>query len=115
MMSQWGCAAQTGCTRSKGIRLFNVHVTKHLKDVVGGGLPPLLNSSLSSIPPIKPHGKHQTLGATVTFLLRSPGVFDQDETIQNYVKEGKARLVQGDALVKNDVRRAWSEASNGGP
>ncbi|KAG1742657.1 uncharacterized protein EDB91DRAFT_289092 [Suillus paluster] len=50
------------------------------------------------------------LGATVTFLLRSPGVFDQDETIQDYVKKGKARLVQGDALVKSDVRQAWSEA-----
>ncbi|KAG0691787.1 hypothetical protein DFH29DRAFT_975621 [Suillus ampliporus] len=52
------------------------------------------------------------LGATVTFLLRSPGVFDQDETIQNYVKKGKARLIQGDALVKNDVSRAWSEAQH---
>jgi hypothetical protein len=50
------------------------------------------------------------LGATVTFLLRSPRVFEQDDTIQNYIKEGKARLIQGDALVKNDVRRAWSEA-----
>ncbi|KAG1812909.1 uncharacterized protein BJ212DRAFT_1368916 [Suillus subaureus] len=50
------------------------------------------------------------LGATVTFLLRSPQVFDQDDTIQNYIKEGKARLIQGDALVKNDVRRAWPEA-----
>lgn len=50
------------------------------------------------------------LGATVTFLLRSPQVFEQDKTIQTYVKEGKARLIQGDALVKNDVRRAWSEA-----
>ncbi|KAG1860603.1 hypothetical protein DFJ58DRAFT_268492 [Suillus subalutaceus] len=50
------------------------------------------------------------LGATVTFLLRSPQVFDQDDTIQNYIKEGKARLIQGDALVKDDIRRAWSEA-----
>ncbi|KAG2133675.1 uncharacterized protein EDB93DRAFT_862640 [Suillus bovinus] len=52
------------------------------------------------------------LGATVTFLLRSPQVFDQDETIQHYIKEGKARLIQGDALVKDDVRRAWSEAQH---
>ncbi|KAG2347497.1 hypothetical protein BDR05DRAFT_974044 [Suillus weaverae] len=50
------------------------------------------------------------LGATVTFLLRSPRVFEQDDTIQHYIKEGKARLVQGDALVKSDVSRAWSEA-----
>ncbi|KAG1742654.1 permease for cytosine/purines, uracil, thiamine, allantoin-domain-containing protein [Suillus paluster] len=34
----------------------------------------------------------------------------ENETIQNYVKKGKARLVQGDALVKSDVRQAWSEA-----
>ncbi|KIK34527.1 hypothetical protein CY34DRAFT_97833 [Suillus luteus UH-Slu-Lm8-n1] len=52
------------------------------------------------------------LGATVTFLLRSPQVFDQDETIQQYIKEGKAHLVQGDALVKSDVSRAWSEAQH---
>ncbi|KAG2136063.1 hypothetical protein DEU56DRAFT_806380 [Suillus clintonianus] len=52
------------------------------------------------------------LGATVTFLLRSSQVFDQDDTIQNYIKEGKARLIQGDALVKSDVRRAWSEAQH---
>ncbi|KAG1850879.1 hypothetical protein F4604DRAFT_1746006 [Suillus subluteus] len=50
------------------------------------------------------------LGATVTFLLRSPQVFVQDDTIQTYIKKGKARLIQGDALVKDDVRRAWSEA-----
>jgi hypothetical protein len=53
------------------------------------------------------------LGATVTFLLRSPAVFDQDETIQSYAKKGKARLIQGDALVKDDVSRAWSEAEQG--
>ncbi|KAG1831740.1 hypothetical protein EV424DRAFT_125325 [Suillus variegatus] len=53
------------------------------------------------------------LGATVTFLLRSPQVFDQDDTIQAYIKEGKAHLIQGDALVKSDVRRAWSEAQLG--
>lgn len=52
------------------------------------------------------------LGATVTFLLRSPHVFEQDDTIQRYIKEGKARLVQGDALVKSDIRRAWSEAQH---
>ncbi|KAG1722071.1 hypothetical protein EDB19DRAFT_1646043 [Suillus lakei] len=52
------------------------------------------------------------LGATVTFLLRSPQVFDQDDTIQHYVKGGKARLIKGDALVKSDVSRAWSEAQH---
>ncbi|KAG9313326.1 hypothetical protein JVU11DRAFT_5631 [Chiua virens] len=50
------------------------------------------------------------LGAIVTFLLRKPNVFDNDEAIQEYVRGGKARLVQGDALVKEDVKRAWATA-----
>lgn len=49
-------------------------------------------------------------GATVTFLLRSTSVFDEDEVVQGYVKSGKARLVKGDALVKDDVKRAWEES-----
>ncbi|KAF7976767.1 hypothetical protein HWV62_5768 [Athelia sp. TMB] len=52
-------------------------------------------------------------GASVTFLLRSPSCFDTDETIQKYVKSGKARLIKGDALVKTDVVRSWAEAAQG--
>jgi len=52
-------------------------------------------------------------GATVTFLLRSPSSFDNDEVIQEYVKSGTARLVKGDALVREDVERAWDEAAKG--
>ncbi|KIJ16659.1 hypothetical protein PAXINDRAFT_74801, partial [Paxillus involutus ATCC 200175] len=52
-------------------------------------------------------------GATVTFLLRKVEVFDGDETIQRYLEQGKARLVQGDALIKDDVQRAWDEAAKG--
>ena len=52
-------------------------------------------------------------GATVTFLLRSPAVFADDRAIQPFVASGKARLVQGDALVKEDVQRAWTEAGKG--
>jgi len=53
-------------------------------------------------------------GATVTFLLRSgPAVFDKNATIQKYVKSGKARLIKGDALNKEDVRKAWEEAAKG--
>lgn len=37
-------------------------------------------------------------------------MFDGDEAIQKYVTAGKARLVQGDALVKEDVERAWAAA-----
>ncbi|OSX65658.1 hypothetical protein POSPLADRAFT_1179402 [Postia placenta MAD-698-R-SB12] len=53
-------------------------------------------------------------GATVTFLLRSPSVFDEDTTIQKYVTTGKAHLVKGDALVVDDVRRAWQTAQAAG-
>jgi len=53
-------------------------------------------------------------GATVTFLLRSgPAAFDKDNIIQKYVKSGKARLVKGDALNKEDVAKAWEEAAKG--
>ncbi|KAJ7497616.1 hypothetical protein FB451DRAFT_1348448 [Mycena latifolia] len=49
-------------------------------------------------------------GATVTFLLRSPAVFDEDTLIQGYIKSGHARLVKGDATNEADARRAWNEA-----
>lgn len=52
-------------------------------------------------------------GGTVTFLLRNPAIFDADETIQGYIKHGYARLVKGDALVKEDVVKAWAEAASG--
>jgi len=54
-------------------------------------------------------------GATVTFLLRSPGVFDSDNVIQKYVKSGHARLLKGDALIVEDVQRAWDEAAKDRP
>ncbi|RDB18788.1 hypothetical protein Hypma_014592 [Hypsizygus marmoreus] len=54
-------------------------------------------------------------GHTVTFLLRSPSVFDKDEKIQSYVKSGKAFLVKGDALIKDDMQRAWTEAATRSP
>ncbi|CAK5276121.1 unnamed protein product [Mycena citricolor] len=50
------------------------------------------------------------MGATVTFLLRSPSVFDKDATIQKYVQAGSARLIKGDALNEADTRRAWTAA-----
>ena len=37
-------------------------------------------------------------------------MFDNDETVQKYIRAGKARLVQGDALVKDDVKGAWTAA-----
>ncbi|THH13827.1 hypothetical protein EW146_g6438 [Bondarzewia mesenterica] len=50
-------------------------------------------------------------GAIVTFLLRHPAVFDADQTIQEYVKKGKARLVKGDALSRAEVEHGWTIAS----
>ena len=50
-------------------------------------------------------------GCTVTFLLRSPDIFDSDEVIQKYIKSGKAKVLKGDALVKDDVKRSWDEAA----
>jgi hypothetical protein len=49
-------------------------------------------------------------GATVTFLLRSPSIFDKDVLIQTYLKSGNARIVKGDATQEADTRRAWDEA-----
>jgi NAD(P)-dependent dehydrogenase (short-subunit alcohol dehydrogenase family) len=57
-----------------------------------------------------PHVFWVEKGATVTFLLRNTAVFDQDKVIQEYVKSGKANLVKGDALVKDDCKKAWEEA-----
>ena len=54
-------------------------------------------------------------GATVTLLLRSTSVFDNDEVVQGYIKSGKARLVKGDGLVKDDVKRAWEESGRDRP
>lgn len=48
-------------------------------------------------------------------MLRSTAVFDSDEAIQKYVKTGHVRLVKGDALVIEDVRNAWAEASKDKP
>jgi len=54
-------------------------------------------------------------GAAATFLLRSPATFDNDEAIQKHIKSGKARLIKGDALVVEDVRNLWAEASKEAP
>lgn len=50
----------------------------------------------------------------MTFLLRSPSIFDSDEVIQKHLESGNARLLQGDALVRKDVQRAWEEAAKYG-
>ncbi|KAL0946448.1 hypothetical protein HGRIS_012671 [Hohenbuehelia grisea] len=54
-------------------------------------------------------------GANITFLLRSTSAFDNDEKMQGYIKSGKAHLVKGDGLVREDVQKAWTAASKHGP
>ncbi|KAJ7072017.1 hypothetical protein C8F01DRAFT_972960 [Mycena amicta] len=49
-------------------------------------------------------------GATVTFLLRSPSVFDEDRVIQRFIAAGRARLVQGDATNEQETIRGWEAA-----
>ena len=51
----------------------------------------------------------------MNFLLRTPKIFDDDEVIQKYVKAGKARLLKGDGLVKQDLQLAWEEAGKERP
>ena len=74
--------------------------------LLGTSIPSVVNSTSFNVLSIEK-------GATVTFLLRKPTVFDQDESIQDYIKLGKARLIKGDALVKSDVANAWTEAAKG--
>ncbi|KAI0738734.1 hypothetical protein BC629DRAFT_1600152 [Irpex lacteus] len=54
-------------------------------------------------------------GATVTFLLRTPGVFDDDVEMQGYVRSNKALLVRGDALKREDFVRGWAAARGASP
>jgi hypothetical protein len=54
-------------------------------------------------------------GAIVTFLLRSLAVFDGDKEMYPYIASKKANLFKGDALVEDDVRFAWEEASRLSP
>ena len=51
----------------------------------------------------------------VTFLIRSPATFDDDQSIQKHVQSGKARLIKGDGLVLADVQNVWTAASSDQP
>lgn len=55
------------------------------------------------------------LGHHVTFLLRNPSVFDNDAGIKPFIDSGAAVLATGDALVEDDLKRAWSTATSAGP
>ena len=41
-------------------------------------------------------------------------MFDNDERMKSHVESGRAQLVQGDALVAEDVKRAWEKATDFG-
>ncbi|KAG8858385.1 hypothetical protein FRB96_005270 [Tulasnella sp. 330] len=65
-------------------------------------------------------GYHSTLqllqqGHHVVYLLRKPSVFDANEAMKPFIDSGVAEIVQGDALVADDLTRAWAQATVGGP
>jgi len=51
-------------------------------------------------------------GHSATLLLRNDKVFDNDERMKPHVESGRAQLVKGDALVVDDVKRAWEKATD---
>ena len=53
-------------------------------------------------------------GHSATLLLRNAKVFDNDEQMHPHVESGRAQLVEGDALVSDDVKRAWDKATDYG-
>ena len=53
-------------------------------------------------------------GHSATLLLRNSKVFDNDERMKPHVESGRAQLVQGDALVSDDVERSWEKATESG-
>ncbi|KAM5546199.1 hypothetical protein V8D89_000325 [Ganoderma adspersum] len=55
-------------------------------------------------------------GATVTYLLCSPNVFDNDVEMLPFIKDGKAKLIPGDGLKAETIHNGWAttlEAGNG--
>ncbi|KAF8498354.1 hypothetical protein JB92DRAFT_3084600 [Gautieria morchelliformis] len=49
-------------------------------------------------------------GHAVTFLLRKPAVFDKDSKMQKHIKEGRAKVISGDATIRADVQKALTDA-----
>lgn len=45
--------------------------------------------------------------ATVTLLLRKPGVFDNDDLVAPTIKAGRVRVVEGDATKEVDLERVF--------
>ncbi|KAH7345754.1 hypothetical protein B0J17DRAFT_531278, partial [Rhizoctonia solani] len=53
-------------------------------------------------------------GHTCTLLLRRPDAIDSDPSMSDYVRNGSAKLVCGNALVRDDVQKAWDIANSDG-
>ena len=46
--------------------------------------------------------------------MRKPEVFDNDVELQTYVKKGQAKIFKGDATVKEDIHKVFTEAQASG-
>lgn len=53
-------------------------------------------------------------GHTCTLLLRRPDAMESDPTMSEYIRNGLAKPVRGDALVREDVQAAWDVANADG-
>lgn len=49
-------------------------------------------------------------GHSVFIAVRNPSVLENDPVVQPFIASGQAKLVKCDALVEDDMRRAWSVA-----
>jgi NAD(P)-dependent dehydrogenase (short-subunit alcohol dehydrogenase family) len=53
-------------------------------------------------------------GNTCTLLLRKPDAMESDSSMKDYIQNGSAKLVRGDALVREDVQKAVDVANADG-
>ncbi|GJJ12045.1 hypothetical protein Clacol_006286 [Clathrus columnatus] len=53
-------------------------------------------------------------GHSVTFVLRKPSVFESDTEIQSFIKNGKAKIIPGDATVRADIQKAIDSTTETG-
>jgi len=54
-------------------------------------------------------------GHHVVFLLRNPSVFDANADMKPFLDSASARRIKGDALNKDDLTNAWTQALSDGP
>ena len=51
----------------------------------------------------------------MTIVVRTPANLEQDPSLKEYIANGKARLVKGDATSLEDMQAAWKEANQVAP